>query len=302
MIKDNICSASEGFLGLSSKELTSFEDCDVLLIPFGLENSVTYQGGTKNGPQAILKASQELERFDEEFWCEIYQKIGILTLKEPQISNNLESALNQLEKIVDEALKYNKFPFILGGEHSITPGAIRPFTKRYDEITLLHFDAHADLRDGYLGQKYSHAAAIRRCLDYQNVSVVSFGIRNISQEEIPFLEQNPDRIKIFWAKDKKNWDLSQAERLLKGKNVYLTFDVDGFDSSLMPATGTPEPGGLFWQETMDIISYYSQICNIIGADVNELSPIKGMHACDFTASKLVYKIIGYSFKKRLDNV
>ncbi len=299
MIKNNICNSQEGFLDLKQDELASLDQSDVIIIPFGLEKSVTYEGGTRNGPQAILKASKELERFDEVFWQEICGKVGILTLKEPKINENLEKALIQLESIVEEVLKLGKFPLVLGGEHSITAGSIRPFAKNYDQITLLHFDAHADLRDGYLGEKYSHASAIRRCLDHKNISVVSFGIRNISKEEIPFFEENQDRIKIFWAKDKGNWNLKEAESMLKNKNVYLTFDVDGFDASLMSATGTPEPGGLFWQETMEIIEHFSQICNIVGADVNELAPVKGLHACDFLAAKLVYKIIGYSFCKKL---
>lgn len=295
MLKNNLCKPGDGFLGIDQN--ISYEESEVLIIPFGLEKSVSYQGGTKNGPRAIIEASKELELFDEEFWLEVCKKIKIQTLQEPKISDNLESALSQLESIVESSLEAEKFPLVLGGEHSITCGAIRPFVKKYNQITLLHFDAHADLRDGYMGQKYSHASAIRRCLDYDNVNVISFGIRNISQSEIPFFEANPDRIKIFWAKDQKNWDLSEAENLLAGKNVYLTFDVDGFDASLMPATGTPEPGGLFWQETMEIISRCSKVCNIVGADVNELAPIKGMHSCDFLAAKLVYKILAHSLLK-----
>merc|ERR1712196_355886 len=130
---------------------------------------------------------------------------------------------------------------------------IVPYTKRYKNICLLHFDAHADLRQSYMGEKYSHASAIRRCLDYKNVSLISFGIRNISEGEIPFLKKNSKRINIFWAKDKKKWNLNTFKKMIKNKTVYLTFDVDGFDSSIMPATGTPEPGGLFWYETLSLI-------------------------------------------------
>ena len=189
-----------------------------------------------------------------------------------------------------------KFPLVLGGEHSLTPGAIRPFVKKFGKLCLLHFDAHADLRNSYNGNKFSHASAIRRCLDYSNVNVVSFGIRNISLGEIPFLKKNNRRIKIFWAKDKSKWNLNYIKKIFRNKKIYLTFDVDGFDSSVMPATGTPEPGGLFWDETIKIIKVAAQSGHIIGADINELSPIKGFNSYNFLVAKLAYKIISYSFE------
>ena len=187
-----------------------------------------------------------------------------------------------------------KFPMVFGGEHSITPGAIRPFVARHEQLVLLHFDAHADLRDGYLGERYSHASAIRRCLDYPNVSVVSLGIRNISQSELSFYEANKDRVHIFWAKDKPRCDLEALKPLLESKTVYLTFDVDGFDASLMPATGTPEPGGLFWDEVMSVLEFAREACNIAGADVNELAPIENFHSPNFVAAKLAYKILSHA--------
>lgn len=291
----------DGFLGLSEKEATTFYDAKAIIIPFGLEASVTYGGGTQKGPKAILEASKELEFFDEVFWCEPYKTIGINTLAPEKISASVEQALVQLEGQVESVLSHNKFPLTLGGEHSITAGAIRPFLKRYDNLVMLHFDAHADLRDGYLGEHYSHASAIRRCLDAERLSVVSCGIRNISKSELPFYESNRHRVHIFWAKDKRNWDLQDIVQLTQGKPVYLTFDVDGFDASLMPATGTPEPGGLFWDEAIEIIDKVSQVSPIVGADVNELAPIEGFHGPDFITAKLVYKILTYSFRDQLSN-
>ena len=152
------------------------------------------------------------------------------------------------------------------------------------------------MRESYNVKKFSHASAIRRCLDHKNVSVISFGIRNISKSEIPFLKKNSSRIKIFWAKDKSSWDLQSFKKLIKNKTVYLTFDVDGLDSSIMPATGTPEPGGLLWDETLNIIKIAAKNSNIVGADINELSPIKGFNSYNFLVAKLAYKIISYSFK------
>ena len=170
-----------------------------------------------------------------------------------------------------------------------------PFVKKYKNLCLLHFDAHADLRESYNGNKFSHASAIRRCLDYKNVSLISFGIRNISAGEISYLKKNKKRIKIFWAKDKNKWNLSLFKKLIKNKKVYLTFDVDGFDSSLMPATGTPEPGGMFWDETIKIIEIASKNSEIVGADINELAPIKGFDTYNFLTAKLAYKILSYRF-------
>ena len=160
----------------------------------------------------------------------------------------------------------------------------------------MHFDAPADLRESYNGEKFSHASAIKRCLDHKNVSVISFGIRNISKSEILYLKKNSSRINIFWAKDKLSWNLDKFKKLIKNKTVYLTFDVDGLDSSIMPATGTPEPGGLLWDETLNIIKIASKNSNIVGADINELSPIKGFNSYNFLAAKLAYKIISYSFE------
>ena len=281
-----------GFLGIDNK--FNFKE-KVIIIPFGLEKTVSYGGGTKNGPREIIKASHQVELYDEELNCEPYKKIGIKTLKPFKIDNNIKKALEKISKINQKILDKKIFPMTLGGEHSITPGCIAPFTKKYKDICLLHFDAHADLRESYNGEKFSHASAIKRCLDYPNVSVISFGIRNISKSEIPFLKKNLDRIHIFWAKDKNKWNLNNFKKLIKNKTVYLTFDVDGLDSSIMPATGTPEPGGLLWDETLDILKITAKNSKIVGADVNELAPIKGFNSYNFLVAKLVYKILSYKF-------
>ena len=285
-------SNKNGFLGIDNK--VNFKE-KVVVVPFGLEKTVSYGGGTKNGPKEIIKASHQVELYDEELNCEPYKKIGIKTLKPFKIDRNIKKALNKMSKINEEILDKKLFPMTFGGEHSITPGCIAPFTKKYKDICLLHFDAHADLRESYNGEKFSHASAIKRCLDYPNVSVISFGIRNISESEIHFLKKNSSRIEIFWAKDKSKWNLNKFKRLIKNKTVYLTFDVDGLDSSIMPATGTPEPGGLLWDETLDIIRIAAKNSNIVGADINELSPIKGFNSYNFLVAKLAYKILSYKF-------
>ena len=288
----NYLSNKKGFLGIDN--IFNINE-RAIVIPFGLEKTVSYGGGTKNGPKEIIKTSHQVELYDEEFNCEPFRKIGIKTIKPFKISKNIKIALDQISKLNEKILSKNLFPLTLGGEHSITPGCIRPFAKKYKNICILHFDAHADLRNSYNNEKYSHASAIRRCLDNKNISLISFGIRNISKEEIPYLKKNSKRIDIFWAKDKKKWDLKRFKNLIRKKNVYLTFDVDGLDSSLMPATGTPEPGGLFWDETLEIIKIAAKNSNLVGADINELAPIKGFNSYNFLVAKLAYKILSYKF-------
>ena len=288
----NYLSNKNGFLGIDNK--FSFKE-KVVVIPFGLEKTVSYGSGTRNGPREIINASHQVELYDEELNCEPHKKIGIKTLKPFKIDKDIKKALKKMSDINENVIKKGIFPLTLGGEHSITPGCIAPFAKKYENLCLLHFDAHADLRDSYNGEKYSHASAIRRCLDHKNISIISFGIRNISKSEVTYLKKNSNRIKIFWAKDKKKWNLNSFKKLIKNKTIYLTFDVDGLDSSIMPATGTPEPGGLLWDETLKIIKIAMKNSNVVGADINELAPIKGFNSYNFLVAKLAYKILSYKF-------
>ena len=290
--KLNYLDNKKGFLGVDNR--FNFKE-KAIVIPFGLEKTVSYGGGTKNGPKEIIKASHQVELYDEELKCEPFKKIGIKTLKPFKINKRIDKAINQIGEINKKIIDRKLFPITLGGEHSITPGCIKPFVKKYKKLTLLHFDAHADLRESYNGEKFSHASAIKRCVDHKNVSVISFGIRNISAEEIPILKKNKKRINIYWAKDKKKWDLNKFKKQIKNKDVYITFDVDGLDSSIMPATGTPEPGGIFWDEALEIIKIACKNSRIVGADVNELAPIKGFNSYNFLVAKLVYKILSYKF-------
>lgn len=283
---------SEGFLGLPKENKNKNK---VYIIPFGLEKTVSYSSGTKNGPKKIIEASHQVELFDEELKLEPYKKFNIKTLKQEKIKSKLNDSLNQLSKIIEKTLKSKCFPLTLGGEHSITPAIIKPLAKKYSNLTIVQIDAHADLRDGYMGIHNSHAAAMRRCLDNKNVKIVSIGIRNLCQEEFNYFKKNNKRIEIFWGNEMHKWSMEKLSKILKNKDVYLTFDLDGFDSSLMPATGTPEPGGLFWSDAMRILKTVFKNSNVVGADVNELAPNPHLHACDFLAAKLVYKILSYKF-------
>jgi agmatinase len=286
--------AEESFLDPLREDAGRPHEARCVVIPFGLEASVSYGAGTSRGPAAILAASHQLELFDEELWREPYKDFGIAAVREPEIAPALPAALAQISGLVQQVVDAGRFPFVLGGEHALTAGAIAPFAARYRELVVLQFDAHADLRDGYLGERYSHAAAMRRVLDDPRVSLVSVGIRAISSEEVGFLEANRGRIQVHWAKDQTRWDLAEIVRPLAGRPIYVTFDIDALDSSIMPATGTPTPGGLSYSMALAILRAAAEAGTIVGADLVELAPLPGLHACDYTAAQLAYKMMSYA--------
>lgn len=270
------------------------EDARAVVIPFGLEASVSYGGGTKRGPQAILEASHQLELFDPEFWREPYRAFGIATLPQPKIAKGQAAALAQIEGLVETVVAAGKVPFVLGGEHALTAGAIRPLAKRHRDLVVLQFDAHWDLRDGYLGETYSHAAAMRRVLDHPGVSLVSIGIRGFCREEAEFYAANKSRIHAHFAKDMATWKTSDIVKPLRGKPVYVTFDIDALDAHVMPATGTPVPGGLAYAHALDLLRAACDAAgSIVGMDLVEFAPIPGFHAYDFTAAELAAKMLAY---------
>jgi len=293
-------SANESFLEIDP---ISVEKADAVIVLFGLEKTVCFGKGTKNGPRRIIEVSPRLEFFDEELEKDISKEVKIATLEEPQIKDDHGNAIARLEEIIDEIYQLGKFPLILGGEHSLTLGPVRSAVKKYGKISILQFDAHADLRDRYRGTIYNHASVMRQCFKlnggHSSVKLTQVGIRNISREEddeFAFRQKGDDKgmMKTFWAKDMAKWRTKEIVGFLSN-NVYLTFDLDAFDSSLMPSVGTPEPGGLQWWQTLEILKAVAGERNIIGADVVELSPIERFHAPDFLAAKLVFKIIGYKF-------
>jgi agmatinase len=289
--------AAESFLDPIRADAGDPGAARAVVIPFGLEAKVSYGSGTAAGPAAILKASQQLELYDDELQCEPYLDYGVAALCAPEIAAPIEAALDQLAGIVESVLHDGKFPFVLGGEHSLTAGAIRPLVARHPDLVVLQFDAHADLRDGYQGERFSHAAAMRRVLDFPGVSLVSVGIRAVSKAEVEFYEANRDRIAIHWAKDQARWDIDAMVAPLRGRPVYVTFDIDALDAALMPATGTPTPGGLSYMQALGILRQACRAGRVVGADLVELAPIEGLHACDYTAAALAYKMLSYALGK-----
>jgi agmatinase len=260
--------AAESFLDPIRADIGDAASARAVVVPFGLEASVSYGGGTAAGPAAILAASQQLELYDDELECEPYLRYGVATVREPTIARPIEAALDQLQGLVDAVLDAGKFPFVLGGEHSLTVAAVRAVAQRHQDLVVLQFDAHADLRDGYQGEPYSHAAAMRRVLDM--------------------------RITMHWAKDQEHWDIAEIVAPLRGRPVYLTFDIDALDAAVMPATGTPTPGGLSYPGALSIVREACRAGNVIGADLVEFAPIAGLHAYDYTAAAVAYKMLSYA--------
>jgi len=265
-----------------------------VIVPFGLEASVSYGSGTRAGPRAILKASQQLELYDEELGREAYLDYGVAALREPPIASPIAAALEQLEELVAAVLAAGKFPLVLGGEHSLTAGAIRPLLARHEELVVLQFDAHADLRDGYLGEHYSHAAAMRRIVEHKAVSLIQVGLRSVSAAEVAYMDQHRDRISVYWAKDQGTWDVEDMLGRIAGRPLYISFDIDALDAAVMPATGTPTPGGLGYWQALALVRRACAAGSVVGADLVEFAPIAGLHAYDYTAAALAYKLLNYA--------
>lgn len=265
-----------------------------VIVPFGLEASVSYGAGTAAGPAAILKASQQLELYDDELGREAYLDYGVAALREPAIATPIAAALEQVQSLVEAVLAAGKFPLVLGGEHSLTAGAIRPLLARHEDLVVLQFDAHADLRDGYLGEPYSHAAAMRRVLDHAGVSLIQVGLRSVAATEAAYMDQHRDRISVYWAKDQATWDIDGLVQQLSGRPLYVSFDIDALDAAVMPATGTPTPGGLGYWQALALLRRACAAGRVVGADLVEFAPIASLHAYDYTAAALAYKLLNYA--------
>ncbi|MFT4718035.1 MAG: agmatinase [Rickettsiales bacterium] len=298
MTKLEYVNQKDGFLGVKENYLKNVEDAKVIVIPFGMESSSKFNTGTRTGPRAIIRASHQLELFDEEYGVESYRDIGIRTLAEHRIEYNATKALSDLENIVEKVIAKNKIPLILGGEQTLTSGAIKPFIKKYEDLAILHFDSRTNLKNPDSEGGYSALSSIRKITENKISKIISCGIRSMSKEEKEFIDQNQDIFEIHYAKDMDRWDKREITASLKGKKVYLTFDLSGFDSSVMPATGMPEPNGFFWPDAMRIIKQAAKISDIVGIDIVELAPISYLHSCDILAAKLGYKILSHIFNQK----
>lgn len=271
----------------SPEEFLRYDRAKIVVVPVPYEKTTSYGKGTVNGPAGICEASAQVELYDEELGFEPYN-IGIATIEQVK-------TLDKLEKRAGDILKDKKIPFSLGGEHTISAAPIRACKKLYKNLSVIHFDAHADLRDEFEGTPLNHACVMRRVHE-AGVGIVQVGIRNHSLEEADFMKKAKLN-RPFYAHEIYNSDYWMEEALkLLTDDVYLSFDVDAFDPSIMPSTGTPEPGGMNWYQVVNFFKMLAKEKNIVGADFVELAPRKGDNGPDFTIAKLIYKLIGYIAK------
>lgn len=285
------------FLGLASEE---FPRPKVVVLPIPYEATTSYEGGTRHGPEAILRASAQVELYDPDFEGEPVFAYGLRTLPflEPVV-HGPEAMLQAVARCVEEQARQGLFVVALGGEHSLSLGVGKGLQAALGEpLAVVHFDAHCDLRDTYEGSPYSHACVARRLLEAGLQPLLQLGVRSYSQEEALFLRQHPEQVwmvpaeRIHTALEEVRREL--ADRLI-GRKVFLTFDADALDPSLMPAVGTPEPNGLTWEEVLSLLRTIASQAEVVGMDWMELSPRPGLHHADFTLAKLIYKTLNVLF-------
>lgn len=270
-------------------EYSKLESSKIVLIPVPYDGTSTWQKGADKGPQAFLHASENMELYDIETETEVY-KHGIY-LSEPVTENTSpESMVDEVHKVVKSYIKKNKFVTIFGGEHSISIGTIRAFNESFNNLTVLQLDAHADLRQTYEGSKCNHACALYEAS--QNTNLIQVGIRSMDIIETTVMDNDKTYFAHEMAVD-DNWMDSALDQMTD--NVFITIDLDVFDPSIMPSTGTPEPGGLLWYETLDFLKQVFEEKNVVGFDIVELCPNPNEKSSDFLAAKLYYKMLAYKF-------
>ena len=275
---------------ITDKCFSRHQTAKFTVLPIPYEKTTSYGKGTKKGPKAILKASLQLELWDEELKKETW-KNGIYTFKAFNCAKSEKLFFKTLEKEVARIINSTAaVPFFLGGEHSITQALIPPFQKKYKNLSVLHFDAHADLRPEYEGSVHNHACAMSPISKL--CKVVQVGIRNVAPEEANYI--NSGNVKTYLMHENLNMDklLSKVLKDLTSK-IYITIDADGFDPSVMPATGTPQPGGFAWHDALRLFKKISEKKEIVGVDMVEVSPIKNSPITEFAAAKLIYRMMGY---------
>lgn len=288
------------FGGIAEEEFSSFDPARILVWPISYEGTVSYGGGTGRGAEAIIDASRNMELYDEETDAEVY-KLGIHTLDESPSLDPPERMMSSLYDRARELVKSEKFIAMIGGEHSVSAPVIRAHAEKYENLSVLQIDAHADLRDTYDGTPHSHASIMARVVRDMRIPSVQCGIRSISAEEAKVLDELPTR--IFWARDivgRDDWWDEAVDGLTE--NVYLTIDIDGLDPSLVSATGTPEPGGLGWYETIGLLRTLARKRRVVGMDLTEYSYVEGQSASAFLCAKLIYKTLGFVFEKETERV
>lgn len=274
--------------GCLPKKFSNYKNSSIVILPVSFDKTSTWLKGSDKGPRAIIEASKNLELYDIETRSEVYMK-GIFTEKEI-VSNSVQDMINKTCTKVKHILHDKKFAVVLGGEHTVSIGSVKAHAEFFKNMSILHLDAHSDMRDSYEGSRYSHACVMSRIKEVTE-NYVSVGIRSMDSSEL----KNINEDSIFYASNihaSKDWIRAVTKKL--SENVYITLDLDVFDPSVMPSTGTPEPGGLDWYQVVHLLEDVSKHRNIIGFDIVELCPSLSK-APDFLAAKLIYKLLSLSF-------
>lgn len=289
------------FGGIDEPEYSARDSAEIFIWPVSYEGTVSYGTGTGAGAMAIVDASRNMELYEEETDAEVY-KLGIHTLEEFTPRPDPETMMNDLYTQTKDLLAEEKFVCMIGGEHSVSAPIIKAHAEKFHNMSVLQIDAHADLRDTYDGTPHSHASIMARVVKDLKIPSVQVGIRSISADEARLIDTGiPTR--IFWAQDivgKTNWIDAAVDSLTE--NVYLTIDIDGLDPSLVPTTGTPEPGGLGWYETLALIRKIAEKKRIVGMDLVEYSYVESYDSPAFLCAKLIYKSLAYIFRDRTRKV
>jgi agmatinase len=281
-----------GWFGGTRPVAADFDRARVVILPIPLDRTTSYVAGTRTGPHEILLASSHLELWDEETGIDVHG-IGICTLPELELPfATMDQVVHEIRRVASEIVKLGKFPVVLGGEHSITAPVVAALAAAHPGLSVLQIDAHADLRDSYMGTRYSHACAMRRVLEHARCTQV--GIRSLSTEEAAAVQGLATEIFYdFDMRQRADWMDRVVDSL--SESVYVTIDCDGFDPAIMPAVGTPEPGGLTWYEVLALLRKVIAARRLVGCDIVELCPIPGIVAPNFLCAKLIYKILSYRF-------
>ena len=286
-----------GEFGGTTPTTTDFERARVVILPVPLDRTTSYVAGTRNGPHEILVASSHMELWDEETGTDVHS-IGIFTLPEMEFPfGTIDEVIAEIRRVAGEIVSRGKFPIVIGGEHSITPPVVAAVAAQHPGLSVLQIDAHADLRDSFMGTPHNHACAMRRVIEHAPTTQV--GIRSLSPEEAAAIPTLPTRVFYdFEMRKDPDWMDRVVESL--SDTVYVTIDVDGLDPAIMPATGTPEPGGLSWYELLGLLRRVSEQKTVVGFDLVELSPMGGFVAPNFLCAKLIYKLLSYRFGREVN--
>ncbi|WMI68530.1 agmatinase [Mangrovimonas sp. YM274] len=280
--------SNKSYAGIS-EEYSKLDSSKIVLIPVPYDGTSTWQKGADKGPEAFLHASENMELYDIETNTEVYKQ-GIYLADPVTEDVSPEAMVEAVHQATKKYIKRNKFVTLFGGEHSISIGSIRAFNELFDNLTVLHIDAHADLRKSYDGSKFNHACAMYEAS--QTINLIQVGIRSMDIKETSVMDEE----KIYFAHEMAaddSWVDNVIDQLTD--NVFITFDLDALDPSIMPSTGTPEPGGLFWYETLDFLKQVFEERNVVGFDIVELCPNENDKSSDFLAAKLYYKMLSYKF-------